>query len=57
MTLYAWPARTVFGRAIPKSRIYSAAQLPRAMQAKFVDQPADGHGLFQRGAAVQPPES
>ena len=38
MTLYAWPARTVFGRAIPKSRIYSAAQLPRAMQAKFVDQ-------------------
>ena len=38
MTLYAWPARTVFGRAIPKNRIYSAAQLPRAMQAKFVDQ-------------------
>lgn len=38
MTLYAWPARTIFGRAIPKSRIYEAANLPRAMQAKFVDQ-------------------
>ncbi|MGO4168922.1 DUF4391 domain-containing protein [Novosphingobium sp. YAF33] len=38
MTLYAWPARTVFGRAIPKSRIYSAAQLARTMQAKFVEQ-------------------
>lgn len=38
MTLYAWPPRTAFGRAIPKSRIYGAAQVPRAMQAKFVDQ-------------------
>ncbi|MEO8722667.1 MAG: DUF4391 domain-containing protein [Sphingobium sp.] len=38
MTLYAWPVRTAFGRVIPKSRIYSAAQLPRAMQAKFVEQ-------------------
>lgn len=38
MTLYAWPARTVFGRAIPKSRIYTAAQLSRAIQAKFVEQ-------------------
>lgn len=38
MTLYAWPARTAFGRVIPKSRIYSAAQLPRAKQAKFVEQ-------------------
>lgn len=38
MTLYAWPPRTAFGRAIPKSRIYSAAQLPRTMQAKFVEQ-------------------
>jgi len=38
VTLYAWPARTAFGRVIPKSRIYSAAQLPRAMQAKFVEQ-------------------
>ncbi len=37
MTLYAWPPRTAFGRAIPKSRIYGAAQVPRAMQAKFVD--------------------
>lgn len=38
MTLYAWPPRTVFGRAIPKSRIYSAAQLSRSVQAKFVEQ-------------------
>ena len=38
MRLYAWPTRTVFGRVIPKSRIYSAAQLPRAVQAKFVEQ-------------------
>ena len=38
MTLYAWPPRTAFGRAIPKSRIYVAAQVPRAMQAKFVEQ-------------------
>jgi hypothetical protein len=38
VTLYAWPPRTAFGRAIPKSRIYGAAQVPRAMQAKFVDQ-------------------
>lgn len=38
MTLYAWPTRTAFGRVIPKSRIYNAASLPRAMQAKFVEQ-------------------
>lgn len=38
MTLYAWPTRTAFGRVIPKSRIYSAAQLPRALQVKFVEQ-------------------
>lgn len=38
MTLYAWPPRTVFGRVIPKSRIYGAAQLSRSMQAKFVEQ-------------------
>lgn len=38
MTLYAWPPRTVFGRVIPKSRIYSAAQLSRSVQAKFVEQ-------------------
>lgn len=38
MTLYAWPVRTAFGRVIPKSRIYEAVQLPRAMQAKFVEQ-------------------
>lgn len=40
MTLYAWPERTAFGRVIPKSRIYEAAKLPRAMQAKFVEQVA-----------------
>lgn len=38
MTLYAWPPRTGFGRAIPKSRIYNAAQLGRASQGKFVEQ-------------------
>lgn len=38
MTLYAWPAHTALGRVIPKSRIYEAAQLPRAMQARFVAQ-------------------
>ena len=38
MTLYAWPPRTAFGRAIPKKRIYSAASVPPTTKAKFVDQ-------------------
>ena len=38
MTLYSWPARTVFGRVIPKSRIYQGAGASRSVQAKFVEQ-------------------
>lgn len=38
MTLYAWPPRTAFGRAIPKKRIYSAAPVSPTTKAKFVDQ-------------------
>jgi hypothetical protein len=38
MTLFAWPARTAFGRVIPKSRIYEGASVPHAMQRKFVEQ-------------------
>jgi hypothetical protein len=38
VTLYAWPPRTTFGRVIPKSRIYEGAAVPRAGQAKFVEQ-------------------
>lgn len=38
MTLYSWPARTAFGRVIPKSRIYEGASVPRPMQGKFVEQ-------------------
>lgn len=38
MTLYAWPARTTFGRVIPKRRIYEGAAIPRAAQRKFVEQ-------------------
>lgn len=38
MTLYSWPTRTVFGRVIPKSRIYQGAGASRSLQAKFVEQ-------------------
>jgi hypothetical protein len=38
VSLYAWPPRAAFGRAIPKKRIYSATPVPPATKAKFVDQ-------------------
>ena len=37
MTCFDWPRQAAFGRVIPKSRIYEAAQLGAAMKAQFVD--------------------
>ncbi len=38
MTLFAWPKQAVFGRVVPKSKIYEHAAVSAALKERFVQQ-------------------